>query len=215
MISCIEGRLVSVANGRAHVRCGPLTYELHVPAADEQHLAARLDDDVAFHTLHYLEGQGQGASFVPRLIGFVRDEDRAFFELFTTVKGMGSRKALRALALPFPTVAEAIAAKDLDVLKSLPEVGKRTAETIVAELHGKVDRFVELKPTGVEAGGPPADPAAAARATLVHDTVTVLTQLGEPPLPARQLVERALEADPGIDDAEALLSAAYRLKELG
>jgi Holliday junction DNA helicase RuvA len=212
MISRIEGRLVAVVRGRAHVECGGLTYEVFVPATDQQRLAAAIDETVSFHTLHYLEGQGPGSSFVPRLIGFTSESDRAFFELFTTVKGMGNRKALRALALPFAAIAEAIAGEEVDVLKSLPEVGKRTAQTIVTELRDKVDRFVEPKPApGGAAGVSGSD---AAKSALVQDTVAVLTQLGEPKLQARRLVERALAADPEIDTAEDLLAAAYRLKEL-
>jgi Holliday junction DNA helicase RuvA len=211
MISRIEGRLVAVDRGRAHVQCRDLTYEVLVPAADQQRLAASIDETVSFHTLHYLEGQGQGTSFIPRLIGFESETDRAFFELFTTVKGMGNRKALRALALPFGAIAEAIAARDVDVLKSLPEVGKRTAQTIVTELHEKVDRFVELKPA---AGGAALTAEEAARSALIQDAVAVLSQLGEPKLQARQLAERALAADPTMDSPEDLVAAAYRLKEL-
>jgi len=212
MISRIEGRLLAIDGGRAHIQCGPFTYEVLVPAADQQRLAAAIDETVSFHTLHYLEGQGQGASFVPRLIGFDSESDRAFFELFTTVKGMGNRKALRALALPFGTIAEAIATEDVDVLKSLPEVGKRTAQTIVTELHDKVDRFIELKPApgGVAA----ASAEEAGRLALIHDAVAVLTQLGEGQLQARQLAERALATDPEIETPEDLVAAAYRLKEL-
>jgi Holliday junction DNA helicase RuvA len=211
MISRIEGRLVALDGGRAHIQCGPFTYEVLVPAADQQRLAAAIDETISFHTLHYLEGQGQGTSFVPRLIGFASETDRTFFELFTTVKGMGNRKALRALALPFSAIAQAIAGHDVDVLKSLPEVGKRTAQTIVTELHDKVDRFVELKPAP---GAPASAPEEAARFDLIRDAVAVLTQLGEPQLQARQLAERALAADPEIETPEDLVAAAYRLKEL-
>ena len=211
MISRIEGRLVAVVGGRAHVQCGPFTYEVLVPAADQQRLAAAIDETVSFHTLHYLEGQGQGTSYVPRLIGFDSEADRAFFELFTTVKGMGNRKALRALALPFGAIAEAIAGHDVDVLKSLPEVGKRTAQTIVTELHDKVDRFIEFKPA---AGAVASTSEEAARLGLIHDAVAVLSQLGEGQLQARQLAERALAADPEIETPEDLVAAAYRLKEL-
>ena len=212
MISRIEGDLVSMSGGRAELRCGPITHELLIPAADESHLSGFLGQTVGFHTLHYLEVQGQGATYIPRLIGFRSAQDRAFFELFTTVKGLGARKALRALQVPFQTVAEAIAGKDIDMLVSLPEIGKRTAETIVAELRGKVDRFVEPKPVGVE-GGTPA--ALSGRSALIHDAVTVLTMLGEPKVRARQLVDRALDADSTIDSADALVAAAYRHQERG
>lgn len=208
MISRIEGVLTRVHDGRAFLQCGHLTYELLIPGADEQRLAASTNQTAVFHTLHYLESPNNGASFVPRLIGFSSPEDRSFFELFTTVKGIGSRKALRALQLPFGDIAAAIAARDVDVLKSLPEIGKRTAETIVAELNGKVDQFIEFKPGS-------ADRARMddARSAMIRDAVAVLTKLGEQRLAARQLVDRALAADSTLIDAETLVAAAFRLKE--
>jgi holliday junction DNA helicase RuvA len=211
MISRIEGTLLAIAEGKALLGAGHLTYELLVPGADQQRLNTMVGQVVQFHTLHYFENQNQGAAYIPRLIGFNSPDDRAFFELFTTVKGIGNRKALRSLQLPFGTIASAIAEKDVDLLKSLPEIGQRTAETIIVELHGKVDRFVELKHAGTDQSRPLDD----ARAQVIHDAVNVMSQLGESKLTARQLAERALTADPTIADAEALLAAAYRLKDLG
>ena len=43
---------------------------------DAMALAARIGQPASFHTLHYLEGQGQGSSFWPRLIGFQSTADR-------------------------------------------------------------------------------------------------------------------------------------------
>lgn len=212
MINRIQGVLHSVTDdGRALLRCDHITYELFVPGADHQRLVTMTGQSIEFHTLHYMEGRDQGAAYLPRLIGFACPEDRAFFELFTTVKGIGNRKALRALQLPFGTIASAIAEKDIDLLKSLPEIGKRTAETIVAELHGKVDQFVELKPLPASAGGQSRDNP---RASLINDAVAVLSQLGEQKLTARQLVERALAADPTLESADVVVAAAFRLKEI-
>ncbi|MHC5023132.1 MAG: Holliday junction branch migration protein RuvA [Planctomycetota bacterium] len=208
MISRIEGELLVAQDGRVELRCGSVTYEVLVPACDLEELPEPVGETTYLFTLHYLEAQGQGASFLPRLIGFRTAGQRAFFELFTTVKGVGNRKALRAMVMPHGAIAEAIATKDLDLLVSLPEIGRRTAETIVAELHGKVDGFVEMKPLATEATG------AAAASGLVHDAVAVLVQLGEPRQHARRLAERALAADPAIDAPEVLVAAALRLKEL-
>ena len=212
MICRIEGELVAAQDGRVELACGSLTYELLIPAVEQQPLSDALGTHVEFHTLHFLENQGQGAVYVPRLIGFRSAQQRAFFELLTTVKGVGSRKALRAMQLPHQTIAEAIATKDVQLLTSLPEIGKRTAETSVAEIGGKVDRFVEPRPVGVE-GGTPA--ALSGQAALIRDAVTVLTMLGEPKVRARLLVDRALDADSTIDSADALVAAAYRHQERG
>ena len=209
MISRIEGELVGVADGRAELRCGDLTYTLLVPAADEEDLLERVGSRIRIHTLYYLEAQGQGSSFIPRLIGFPTADARAFFELLTTVKGLGARKALRAMSLPYTSIAEAIACRDNGLLVALPEIGKRTAETIIAELNGKVDRFIGMAPVPVDesdAGGRPVT------AVVMRDAVAALTQLGEPKLHARQLVEQAFADDPTLDTPDALVAAAYRVR---
>ena len=49
---------------------------------------------------------------------------------------------------------------------------------------------------------------------VVNDSVTVLTQLGEPAFQARQLVDRAILADPKIEAVDTLVASALRLREL-
>ncbi len=209
MISRIEGELVGVQDGRAELRCGHLTYTLLIPAADEEALVERVGDRLEIHALHYLEAQGQGASFVPRLIGFASTEARAFFELLTTVKGLGARKALRALSLPYTSIAEAIACRDSGLLTALPEIGKRTAETIIAELSGKVDRFLVAPAAAMDE---PGDAGRPGTGIVMRDAVAALTQLGEPKLHARQLVEQAFADNPALDTPDALVAAAYRVR---
>jgi Holliday junction DNA helicase RuvA len=211
MISRIEGELAAVHDGRVEIAVGPITYEVLVPACDIDGLHDRTGETVSFFTLHYLEVHSQGASYMPRLIGFRTAASRAFFELFTTVKGVGNRKALRAMVVPFGAIADAISSKDLDLLVSLPEIGRRTAETIIAQLHGKVDRYVEAKPL---ASSRAAGAARGGDDSLVGDAVAVLVQLGEPRQHASRLVERALAADSTIDAPDALVAAAFRLKQL-
>ena len=218
MITQLAGTLVALDDGAAHVQAAELTYEVLVPAADSMSLAASIGQPVRFHTLHYLEGQGQGSSFWPRLIGFRTAEDRAFFELFTTVKGIGNRKALRALQLPFAQVASAIADRDHALLQSLPEIGKRTAETICVELKGKVDPFVRAlgAPATVRTARPEArGGAATAESRLMaaaRDAVEVLVQLGHSKPAARDMIERVLAREDAPADAtpETLVEHALR-----
>jgi Holliday junction DNA helicase RuvA len=203
MIRRVEGTLVGVGEGRAEVRCGELTYELLVPAADQVRLAGEVGETVCFHTMHFLESQAQGAAYVPRLVGFASAEARAFFEVLTTVKGLGVRRSLRALAQPYPEIARAIVARDLDTLTALPEIGRRIAETIVTQLRGKVDKFVELKPRETLGGAP----------TLTADAIATLTRLGEPRAVAERLIERVLREEPAPETAGDLVALALRLKE--
>ncbi|HRQ73900.1 MAG TPA: helix-hairpin-helix domain-containing protein, partial [Phycisphaerales bacterium] len=144
MITRIAGTLVSVdaRGGVVQPEGTGLAYEVLLPAYLADRLAAEVGRRVILHTLEYLEAQGQGTSFVPRLIGFESRDDRRFFEVFTTVKGMGNKRALRALAVPPGEVAAMVVSKDAKGLQRLPEIGKRVAETVIVELSGKLDGFV-------------------------------------------------------------------------
>ena len=211
MITQIRGALVDVAEGAAHIRCEGLTYSVLIPAADEGDLVIAVGQTIELHTVYFLEAQGQGAAFLPRLIGFRSAADRAFFELFTTVKGIGRRKALRMMQQPVGTIAAAIAEGDVALLTTLPEVGKRTAQTIVNELQEKVATVVEVKPTATAGAS---GPGAGAIDGAAAEALAVMVQLGENPADARQLIQRAIAADPDLDSADDIVGAATRLRLL-
>ena len=202
MIARITGRLEGIAGGAALVDGGAaLAYEVLVLACDVERLSRRVGQEVVLHTIHYLEGDPARGMQQPRLIGFANESDREFFRLFTTVKGVGARKALRALVRSPGEVAAAIAAKDAAALVALPEIGKRTAEQIIAELSGRVDEFA----AGAAAERPELpEPAAEALAVLV--------QLGERRADAAALVERVLAVAPHLESPEAIIQQVYRLK---
>ncbi len=208
MISRLRGTLESVEEGIAVLACGDLAYEVMVPACEVQRLEGRIGDTITLHTIHLLEGVSQGASYRPRLFGFASIADREFFELFTGVRGFGPRKALRALAIPFPRIAEAIATGDLGLLSSLPEIGRKSAQNIVAELAESVDGYL----ASVGASTPRAGAAADPNRQMALDAIEVLVQLGEPRPTARDLVDRAVAVEPVPISVEATVTAALRLR---
>ncbi len=226
MITRIAGTLETVESGRAVLATGPMAIEVLVPAGEVPRLALAAGGPVVLHTMVLLESQSQGSSFTPRLLGFASERDRAFFELFTTVKGIGPRKALRALARPTGEVAAAIASEDVAALTALPEIGKRTAQTIVAELAGKVDPWVDPAaldaPAGAGAGATggsaPAAPVRPATAGELPapalDALRILVDsLGEAPARASVLVETVMRDEPELADPAAIIEAAYRSPE--
>src|SRR5918998_1184326 len=149
MISALTGVLHQVEEDRVHLRVGAMLFEALVPASDVPLLQAGVGEEMTFHTIFYLEGDASGGNMEPRLIGFLRPEDKRFFQKFITVKGIGPKKALRALIYPAGEIAQAIESKDTRFLVGLPQIGKRMAEQIVAELAGKVAEFA----TGPVGGG--------------------------------------------------------------
>ena len=211
MIAKIEGTLESIDADKAYIRLPDgLTYEVLLPAYTSARLSGSIGRDVTLHTLHYLESQAQGVTIFPRLAGFLSVTDKQFFELFVTCKGIGHRRALRAMTLSTAQIAGAIADRDLAMLQSLPEVGKRTAETIAVTLRGKVDRFLDVLPAGATSGG---DGSATTPAGgLARDALHVLLQLGENRAQATAWIDRAMSSDDAPTDTEALVAEVYRIK---
>lgn len=221
MIARIHGILEALTSDAALIQLeGGLTYQVLLPAYSAAQLGGAIGQPVTLHTLYYLQSQDQGATMIPRLAGFASESDRDFFELFTTCKGIGNRKALRAMAIATDQIAAAIADRDIAMLQSLPEIGKRTAETIVATLHGKVDAFVSAAAFGttgaasaVTRGGTPATAPANA---MAREALEVLMQLGENRVQAVNWIDQALR-DPNDRpaDVQDLVTRVYRIKSGG
>jgi holliday junction DNA helicase RuvA len=209
MLDSIEGTSATVTpQGGAH-GASPATpsdgvsYEVMLPAYFANRLEERIGQTITFHTRQHLEAIGQGSSFIPRLLGFPSIGDRRFFELFTTVKGLGSRRALRAMAEPPGSIASAITAHDTKALQKLPEIGKRLAETIVAELDGKVALYV---PTGLEQAEPK---PRSQRGGAASEAVETLVALGETRSEAERKVDLAIARDAELADAAEIVSSAF------
>ncbi|MGN6366736.1 MAG: Holliday junction branch migration protein RuvA [Phycisphaerae bacterium] len=212
MIVRLSGKLEFVGEDCVHVTrsSGDVTHELLVPAADIPFLQTKIGQPVTFFTVEYIEGNPSFGSLAPKMLGFLRPEDKDFFDLFTTVKGIGTRKALKALAIPTAQIASAIALKDAKKLSTLPAVGKRAAEQIIAELHGKVEKFA----IGVGAAGGASIPVDALP-DYQQGAIAALVTLGEKRNEAESWVKRVCDVDPSLKDPKKIVPAVFRLKAGG
>lgn len=192
----------------APVGLGGVAVEALVPVYLADRLEGAEGRAVTLHTRTILEGQAQGTSFVPRLIGFGSREERAFFECFTSVKGLGVRKALRAQAVEPGAIAAMIIAKDAKGLTQLPEIGKRLAETMIAELSGKVERYAGdaiIEPAPGEVGS--VEPGVAPGAP--SEAVAALVALGEQRSEATRKVDSALRVLGEDADTDSIVRAVF------
>jgi Holliday junction DNA helicase RuvA len=207
MIAALTGELHRIDDGRVYLKSGPVLYELLVPAADLTELQAGLGEEITFHTIFYLGGDATRGGLEPTLIGFLRPEDKKFFELFTTVKGIGPKRALRALAVSVGQIAGAIEGKDARFLVSLPEIGKRTAEQIIAELSGKLKTFAAAGMIEAKTG------AAISRGNATEeDAIAGLMALGERRGDAENLLQRAKQGNANLKTTDQLLREMLRLR---
>ncbi len=207
MIAAITGELTHIDEDRVQVQCGPMLYDILVPASDIESLRAMRGTSITLHTIFDLEGDATRGGLTPRLIGFIRAIDKEFFQLFITVKGIGPKRALRALVHPTGEIAQAIENKDTRYLVQLPEVGKRTAEQIVAELAGKAKSFAIGH---IAEGGKPISSRPQVEQTAIEGAIA----LGIPRGDAERLLDRAQQGGAKLDSTELLLREMLRLRSI-
>ncbi|MEE3220729.1 MAG: Holliday junction branch migration protein RuvA, partial [Planctomycetota bacterium] len=128
MITKINGRLLAVAEDELTLAVGAFEYQIRIPDFARHRLQDKTGEDVSLHTIDYLEGNPMQGRMTPRMIGFLDEVEREFFELFCSVDGVGVKKALRAMVRPVREVATAIDEQDAKRLSGLPGIGPATAE---------------------------------------------------------------------------------------
>ncbi|MCL2005314.1 MAG: helix-hairpin-helix domain-containing protein [Planctomycetaceae bacterium] len=202
MITKITGLLSALHEESAVLTAPPFDYEVLVPEYTRRHLQGDLGKTVSLHTICTLDGNSQN-KMTPRLIGFLTEAERQFFEMFCSVDGVGTKKALRAMIRPVKEVAEAIEEKDAKFLSSLPGIGPAMADRIVAKLRRKVSRFALLVartlPTETEQ-----------RIDVVSETFEALLALGHGEADARRLVDTVLQTKTKFKDSSEMIQAIYQ-----
>ena len=203
MISRITGKIIQLREDRATVERDGIAYDVLVPGGIVHRLRQKRGQEITFYTFHYLEGGMGSSNAIPRLAGFLNDIDREFFEKLITVKGMGIRVALKALSAPAQSIARAIETKDVAALVSLPGVGRRTAEKIIAELNGKLAKFALIR-DDAEISLPEQEP------DFKDEVMEVLLQLGYNAEESEILLRQGMSSGPKIETAEELIHEIFR-----
>ncbi len=137
------------------------------------------------------------------LFGFADVTEKSLFLKLTSVQGVGAKMAIAILSSMRPgEVSEAIATADSKRFSAVKGVGKKTAERIILELHGKIsaDELLGAESVG---GRSPALPTAED-----DDAVAALMGLGFTKQESARAVERAKAA--GAHTIEEIIAAALR-----
>ncbi len=205
MIARVEGKLAKLDSESALVQVGAVGYEVMLPSYCVNALSDKIGADITLCTMEYYEGTPGGGNLIPRMVGFLSAGERDFFTKFISVKGMGIKKGLRSLSIPIATIAAVIENGDDITLLTLPGVGKRMAQQIIAELRGKLQTFA----VGAEA----VRPAEVRLKPFQAEALEILIVWGEKRSDAMELIELACKKHPDINSAEELVPLVYRLKQ--
>ena len=101
-----------------------MCYEVFVPSGIASRLRTAPEGErhnpLTFYTIYYIDGGLGGGHLTPKLVGFLDPLDREFFEVFTTVPGVGFMRALKCLVRPLNEIAGAVERGDIRAARSYP-----------------------------------------------------------------------------------------------
>ncbi len=139
MIRALEGVIQDFERDTltASVVVGGVHHEVRIPAfaltwAEEMESLAQ---PVLVHVYEYATQH----DITSQLVGFPSTHERDFFRKFVDVPKVGPSRAAQALEKPAVEIAKYIKTGDEKALATLPGIGTRLSQTIIAQLQGKLD----------------------------------------------------------------------------
>ena len=193
MIAHVAGRVVAKELDRVEILTkGGVGYELSIPLSVYEGLP-KLGEDAALHTHLVVREDGW------TLYGFSSAYERRVFQRVLAAKGVGPALALGMLStLSAERLARAIRERDVDLLQTVPRVGRKKAEQLVLDL---ADKFGDV-PSEAPSGGPRPEGAGA------DDAIRALVSLGYTTADAERAVKAAMDASKTKLTAPELIRAA-------
>ena len=191
MIAFVDGRVAVLGSDSVVIEAGGVGYRVFCGPGTLSGL--REGTSVRLYT-HHLVREDQQA-----LYGFRTSEELGFFELLTTVTGVGPKVALAIVSSrPVTDLQLAIWQGDEGVLTAVSGVGKKLAARIVLELKEKVSA------AGALGGG-------GAAGSAESEIVAALQALGYTASESREAARGAVAALPVGASLEERVKAALRV----
>ncbi|MCK4766971.1 MAG: Holliday junction DNA helicase RuvA [Desulfobacula sp.] len=208
MIGYLEGRILHFEPDGILLLVGDIGYEVLLsPQMVEKLMSQDSNENPISLYIYYHQTERQPK---PVLIGFETLEDKEFFQTFITVAAIGPMKAVKAMTRPIGEMAEAIEKKNVSFLTGLSGIGKRTAEKIIATLHGKVEKFIAVTGDKKEftQGKIPIEIH-----TIGQQVADVLVeQLGHSQTSAKRMIKEAFERNTTMSTPEELFDEIFQEK---
>lgn len=134
MIAFIQGTIQAISGKYAIVDVNGVGYRVTMPTKNLNSIA-KIGEQVKLYT-HYQTNPRDGSV---ELYGFGSPEELNFFELLTTVSGIGPKSAQAILAsADLQTLQIGIVRGDGDYLRKVTGLGEKTAHRLVLELKNKI-----------------------------------------------------------------------------
>jgi Holliday junction DNA helicase RuvA len=189
MLGFIQGKLISKNVESLHcvVLAQNLGYEILVPRRSLEKLSHSTEVSLWLHT-HVRED-------ILSLYGFESENDKLFFRLLLSVSGLGPKTALSLLSeFGTDTLVELVLGKRIGEISKAPGVGKKTAERLVMELVGKIEKLSWAKESSVLARTDESK-ISSGIIQVRDDLFSALTHLGYLPHQIKSALDRAMASE--------------------
>lgn len=141
MIGYLRGRAIAVDAETAIIEVGGIGYEVYPSGSAFRKIA--VGEMVELFT--YMQVKEDGVT----LFGFESVKEKELFLKVISVSGVGPKLGISILTgLTADEVAEAVLTADVKKLSAVKGLGKKTAEKIVLELHGKISAAEVMSASG-------------------------------------------------------------------
>ena len=185
MIAYLRGKVLTTTSETAIIDIGGVGYEVYCSSGAFRKMT--VGQYVELYT--YLQVKEDGMT----LFGFESPKEKELFLKLTSVSGVGPKLGIAVLStLSGDEFARVIATTDVKRLSAVKGLGKKTAEKIILELHGKISA-AEI----MSASGDPISDGTTMSATRLsaadEEAVSALMGLGFTRTESTQAVKKARE----------------------
>ncbi len=198
MIAYLRGRILTTTAETAIIDVNGVGYEAYCSGGAFRKIT--VGEIAELYT--YLQVKEDGVT----LFGFADPKEKELFLKLITVSGVGPKMGIAVLAaLSADEFARAIATADVKRLSAVKGLGKKTAEKIVLELHGKISAAEIMEASGeTYATEAPVSKLSAAD----EEAVSALMGLGFTKAESAQAVKKAREK--GANTVEEVIMKALQ-----
>ncbi len=139
MIYSIDGHVDSLLDNSIIINTYGIGYEIFVSEL-VLNKSTKVGDPLKLYIYHHIRED------LEVLYGFLNLEDKNFFNILTSVSGVGPKVAIRILSSETDSVVNAIVQENIASLTSIQGVGKKMAERMIVELKDKLSKVYDNIP---------------------------------------------------------------------
>ena len=167
--------------------------------------------EISLQSYALLEGKSEARVYIQNQVnprdgseisyGFANKDERALFQLITSVSGMGAASARMVLSsLSADEFRQAIISENINLIKSVKGIGLKTAQRLILELKDKI----------VEGGGSDSNVLFTSSNEVIEEASSALVMLGFSKPNVQKAIQQIIKQNPGAK-VEDIIKAALKI----